>query len=318
MDLQTLIDLFLLDVCAGKVNETEKSYRAKLRRLTAFFGSGHDPKAITTHDLDLFKLDLQTRKTKLRGATEVKGGLSPFTIRTCLVTVRFLFSWSSSKGYTPVNPMATVRIHNPPPPQPKAITQDTTLKLLKAAASHGSNFERVRNVAFIYLLRDTGGRIGGFPGMRLSDIDLKNGRLMVTEKGGIQRPLFMTGTTIDAIRVWLTWRATANPTDDYLFISRRGQSMTREGLYRIIERVKQDADLKGERCNPHSFRHAFARDSLQNGAELSQVSAMMGHTTTAVTTTYYARWSPSELKKSHDKFSPVLDLPEIQPEFVAE
>lgn len=315
MDLQELITLFLADVCGGKSNTTEEAYRSKLRRLTAFFGCDFDPKQITRSDLDSFKHDLQNRKTHRRGGEEVKGGLSPFTIRTCLVTVRFLFSWASSKGYIPISPMEGVRIQDAPKPQPKAVSEDTVLKLLHAAATTGENWERARDVALIYLLRDTGGRVGGLVTCRLGDLDLRRGFVMVTEKGNIQRPLFLTHVTVEALKTWLDWRPFLDPPEDYIFVGISGEALSTQGIRRALQRIAKRAQITGERYNPHSFRHAFARDSLQNGAELSQVSAMLGHTTTSVTSAYYARWTNGELKKSHNQYSPVLSMPEITPEF---
>lgn len=297
MTLQELIDSFLVDVCGGKTNQTEAAYRGKLRRLSLFFGPDLDPKDITRGDLDRFKYDLQTRKTKQRGSAKVKGGLSPFTIRTVLITVRFLFSWAASLGYIPMNPMELVRIHTPPAPQPKAITPETVEKLLKVAATHGKNWERARNVAIIYLLRDTGGRAGALAGSLLGDLDLRRGWLLVTEKGSKQTTLFLTQTTIDALTQWVNRRHEVNPTCDRLLLSYKGSGLSYKGLYTLVRELAIKAGIEGDRWNPHAFRHAFARDSLQNGAELSQVAEMMGHSDTRVTSMYYARWSPSELKK---------------------
>lgn len=318
MELQSLIDKFLEDVCGGKTNQTEAAYRAKLRRLTAFFGPEMDAGQITVNDLDRFKLDLQTRKKKLHGTEEVDGKLSPFTIRTCLVTTRFFFKWAASKRYIPMNPMEGVRIQDAPKPKPKAVMSETVTKLLEAASTHGPNWERARNIALIYVLRDTGGRAGGLAGARLGDLDLKRGWLMVTEKGETQRPLFLIASTVQALRTWLQWRPEVHPVDDRLFSGCEGSGLSYGGIYSALRTLATAAGIEGELWNPHSFRHAFARDSLLNGAELSQVSAMMGHTDTRVTSMYYARWENGELKKTHSQYSPVLNMPDIQPVFEGE
>lgn len=315
MELQTLIDLFILDVCGGKTNQTGAAYRGKLRRLTAFFGVDRDVETITRNDLEKFKIDLQTRKTHMRGAREEKGGLSPFTVRTCLVTVRFLFSWAAGNRYLPYSPMEGVRVPTPPPPDPKPVSTETVVKLLEVAAANGQDWEKARNVAILYTLADTGGRAGGLVSATVSDLDLSRGWIMVTEKGQKARALFLTQTSIEALKTWLSWRNSLNVQSDRLFLSVRGTGLTYRGLSSLLRDLAKKANLKGERYNAHAFRHHFARECIQNGADLSQVAALMGHPDTRVTSAYYARWDTKEQKKAHSQFSPVHNLPEIQANF---
>lgn len=79
--------------------------------------------------------------------------------------------------------------------------------------------------------------------------------------------------------------------------------LTREGIYRVLGRLANVAGVRG-RFNPHSFRHALARDSLRAGADLSQVSQLLGHKGVAVTADYYARWDDHELQAAHRRVSP--------------
>ena len=81
----------------------------------------------------------------------------------------------------------------------------------------------------------------------------------------------------------------------------------------MLRETAERAGLQGNRFNPHSFRHAFARDMILNGADLSQVAALMDHTDTRITSAYYARWNYKEQQQAHNKYSPVLDMPEIKP-----
>jgi integrase/recombinase XerD len=53
------------------------------------------------------------------------------------------------------------------------------------------------------------------------------------------------------------------------------------------------------RHNPHAFRHGFARGALQNGADISTVAQLLGHSDVSITVRFYARWSDEELKAKH-------------------
>jgi len=177
--ISDLINQFIDDVCAGKLNETPVAYRGKLQRLIQFFGAEQDARSLTSDDLDRFKHHLLSRKTKLRGTKTVKGLLSPFTTHTVLVTVKFFFRWAVEKGHIEANPAVGIKLQKPPKPKPKAIDALTVDQLLKAATKMGRPWEQARNIALILVLRDTGGRVGGLVTANFADLDLKKQRLQV-------------------------------------------------------------------------------------------------------------------------------------------
>jgi len=299
MLLSCAIDTFIASVCAGKRNETPDAYRKKLKRLVVFLGDVQ-LETVQAVDLDRFRLALLTQRIKRRGNVLVIEPLSVWYIRGLLRTVKHFFRWSADEGLLPVNVADKLKVPKRPPVEPKAISQATFDKLLDAAGRCGDSWARTRNVAFLCLLRDTGGRLGGLVMARVSGLDLNASTLVVIEKGDRSRPLFLTDTTREVMRRWLDVRAELARCDA-LFIGRRGTTLTASGARGILRRLAISAGVLGERFNPHSFRHAFARDTLRAGADLSEVSQMMGHSGIGVTGDYYARWLPNELKEVHKR-----------------
>jgi site-specific recombinase XerD len=250
------------------------------------------------------------RETKLRGFRTINGHLSPFTIRTTLVTVKHFFRWAADHGYIVGNPAAELKIPKRPDVDPKAIDPISIEKLLEAAVQC-EPWERSRNIAIIYVLRDTGGRVSGLARATVSDLDLKARRLRVAEKGDKARTLYLSKPTVTALEDWLQCRA-ARAKCDRLFVScRGGRGIGRGCFYSMLRRLAKQSGVKG-RFNPHSFRHAFARDTLRAGADLSRVSQLMGHSGVGVTADYYARWADSELQAIHRKVSPGRHLRPIR------
>ena len=82
-----------------------------------------------------------------------------------------------------------------------------------------------------------------------------------------------------------------------------GKSFSRSEMYGMLDRPREKSGICG-RINPHAFRHTFSRDSLRNGADISEVSQLMGHSTPTVTLKYYARWDKGELHAVHRRVSP--------------
>jgi hypothetical protein len=89
-----------------------------------------------------------------------------------------------------------------------------------------------------------------------------------------------------------------------LFIGQGGQGLSRSGAEKIWNRLAEAAGVENQRHNFHSFRHAFARDSIRAGADLSHVSQLMGHSSTAITSDYYLQYTHDELQEVHARVSP--------------
>jgi integrase/recombinase XerD len=304
--MSDLISLFLDDVCAGKHNETRKSYKVKLAQLERF---AHGRK-ISGDLIRQFEHDLKTRTRHKRGYRMIEGGLSPYTIKSVMQTVRHFCRWLYDEGHMIEPVYKKIKIVSPPPPLPKAIDASVVMQLVEAAQrSSSEEWERFRNVAIMYYLRDTGGRVGGMCRVELSSINLQDGTVETIEKGRNVK-LYINKPTVDAIAVWLQYRKELDPITDHLFISKRTkQGITRQGVLRMLNATAKHAKVSG-RVNPHAWRHAFARDFLKNGGELSQLAGLMHHSTIWITHNYYARWNDRELHEAHTTNSPINQLQE--------
>lgn len=78
----------------------------------------------------------------------------------------------------------------------------------------------------------------------------------------------------------------------------RDQAMTTNGVRLMLRRRCATAEI--EYINPHSIRHLFAIKSLNDGMQLSAVSAIMGHASVSFTARVYARWIKSGLRREYD------------------
>jgi site-specific recombinase XerD len=308
------IEQFVSDVCAGKRNETPSAYKSKLTRLVKWMDASHLSICnLTMSDVERFRQSLFDQHTIKRGHRSVEGHLSPFTIYTVMRTVKHYLGWSYTKGYINFDPGPLV-IKPPPQPDPKPITPENVLALLHTAARFGDAWEQARNLAIIYTLRDTAGRISAILTADMDGLDLAKGRMDVREKGDKKHTLYLNTPAATAIRAWLKHRPDLEPKDNALFLSQKGTALKRSGWYSTLLRLKQAAGLNGMgRVNAHAFRHAWARDALSSGLDLTRVSSVMNHSTTRTTSDYYARWDDKELKHAHEQYSPGSDLPIIAP-----
>jgi site-specific recombinase XerD len=144
--------------------------------------------------------------------------------------------------------------------------------------------------------------------LRPQNLFLDQGRAIVHEKGDKHRAVPFTRYTADLLAKWLAVRP---PEAEYVFCSTggvfAGEAMTVYTLNQILKRLAKKAGVKG-RCNPHSFRHAFARQYLLNGGDLGTLSALMGHASVDTTVRNYARFADAELAALQERFSPLRNL----------
>ena len=317
MTLDELIQRYLAATTSGFSNETYTSYRRKLNYLKNYVGGGDtNPNTITPETIEGLKIHLTSRNKKRRGGQEVNEKLSPMTVYTSLKTIKYFLDWSYQNGLIDHDALRGVKLPKEPKPKPKAIEQATIVKMLEAAALQGEDWEKARNVALIFCLCDTGARVSGLAGAELDTLDLVKGELVVTEKGDISRAVFLTLVTVEALVTWLGWRRELGPLENTIFINKYGTRLTRGGIYKILRRVADRAGvMQPSHTNPHAFRHAFAKQSIENGLDLSRLSELLGHSSEAITAKYYTRWDTTELRRAHFKYSPVNGLPVILPKF---
>lgn len=224
--------------------------------------------------------------------------LSPWTLHGHVRAARRLFAWLVEEGHLALSPAARLELpalHYEPA---KGITLTDMHKVFAAARGEP------RDYALCLFLADTGARVGGVAGLQVSDLDFNSGRALVREKGSKTRTVYLTRRTCNALRHYLGGRHSGP-----VFLGLRGRAgepLKAGGIYQLIERLAARAGVTG-RWNPHAWRHGAARGWLKAGANLAQVSQMLGHTDVSVTVKFYGAFVDEELKAAHRKYTVVSE-----------
>lgn len=87
----------------------------------------------------------------------------------------------------------------------------------------------------------------------------------------------------------------------------RGQPHDEESLYFVVNRILKRAGIHKTHMGAHLLRHTFGRQSVAAGADLVSVQKQMGHTT-ILTTRIYTELSADEVRKTHQRTSPLRQL----------
>lgn len=172
-------------------------------------------------------------------------------------------------------------------------------------APKGSDLMALRDRAILETLFSTGLRVSELCALS-RDIDLKSDELSVRGKGGKIRLVFFSDAAKRAIKEYLAAR---KDMDDALFVSfnrkKKNDAKATFGLdRRSVERIVKQYAIKAgvsKKVTPHTLRHSFATDLLNNGADLRSVQMLLGHANIA-TTQIYTHVTDRQLRDAHKKF----------------
>jgi integrase/recombinase XerD len=179
---------------------------------------------------------------------------------------------------------------------PQVLNYAEVQKLL--AAPRGSEPTVLRDRALLEVMYACGLRASETIGLELGDVDMHEGFLRARGKGSKERLVPLGRQAILAINAYLRSgrpKLIGERHEAKMFVNFRGGPLTRQGLYKIVQRQARDAGLSG-RMSPHTLRHSFATHLLQNGCDLRAVQEMLGHADIS-TTQMYTHLSGEHLKE---------------------
>lgn len=233
--------------------------------------------------------------------------LSPFSIQGHVRAVKAFWSWLADEGYIDNNPLAKF----PLPKVPKTLINTLTINQLKQLLSQldKSTPIGVRFYCLLLLLIDTGMRISEAVSIRLENINLPKGYVKVVGKGQKERLVpFTKELKKELIKYTNHFRNNLCKSESpYLFPTKDGEHITVNGVQQAIRRLAEKASFQGVKCHPHIFRHTFATYFIAKGGGETALQNILGHESMQ-TTRKYIHLQPSDLKKQHDKYSPLTDL----------
>ena len=186
---------------------------------------------------------------------------------------------------------------------PHVLNYAEVQKLL--AAPQGSEPTALRDRALLEVMYACGLRASETVGLEMGDVETHEGFLRARGKGSKERLVPLGRQAIAAINSYLRGgrpQLVGERHEVKLFVNFRGGPLTRQGLYKIVQRHARDAGLAG-RMSPHTLRHSFATHLLSNGCDLRAVQEMLGHADIS-TTQMYTHLSGERLKQVYFEAHP--------------
>lgn len=145
-----------------------------------------------------------------------------------------------------------------------------------------------RNRCMLELLYSSGLRISELTHLTLSDIHIHEKLLRCIGKGNKERIVPMNETVCIYLKDYIdNYRDELlnGKNSKYLFVNQKGNIMTRDNFYHILEKICQNSIIN-KKISPHTIRHTFATHLLENDADLRSIQEMLGHSDISTTTIY--------------------------------
>ncbi len=254
-------------------------------------------------------------RAEMRGLVEClrTSGLKAASVARTLAAVKGLHRFLMLEGLASTDPTEALETPRQGIRLPKALTFAEVEAILAApllesgpsTASGLKALEGLRDKAMLETMYAAGLRVSELVGLPTGGVNFEVGFLKVTGKGSKDRLVPLGTAALDALRRYLE---TARPLllkqreCEYLFVTRRGGGLTRQGFWKIIGRYARKAGIT-KRISPHMLRHSFATHLLEHGADLRSVQMMLGHADIS-TTQIYTKVEVSRLKKMHEEMHP--------------
>ncbi|HTP94802.1 MAG TPA: site-specific tyrosine recombinase XerD [Burkholderiales bacterium] len=230
-------------------------------------------------------------------------GASARTSARLLSSLKRLYQYLLRQGVIRHDPSLNVDAPKLPRPLPKGLTEQDVEKLLGAP-----NVDQplgLRDKAMLEVLYASGLRVSELTGLPLVGVSRDMGVVRIMGKGSKERLVPLGEEAL----AWLDrYLARSRPLllhgrqSDALFLSSRGQPMSRQMFWLLIKRYAMRAGLTAE-VSPHTLRHAFATHLLNHGADLRVVQLLLGHSDIS-TTQIYTHVARERLKQLHAKHHP--------------
>lgn len=271
---------------------TQISYERDLKKLKEYLGDQGIEKIeeVSETSLNSYVLFLE------------REGKAASTISRSIASFKSFFEYCQKHGMIDDDPAECLR----PPKVEKKFPQILTIPEMQKLMDGPdlTTAKGMRDRAMLELLYATGIRVSELISLKLSDINLSMEYVICHEKAK-DRIIPFGSSAKSALWDYLEKARlpmVGKTNSEYLFVNCSGNSMSRQGFWKLIKHYAEKAGIEKE-ITPHTFRHSFAAHLLQNGADVQSVQKMMGHAD-ASTTQMYVDLQAGNIREVYKQFHP--------------
>jgi integrase/recombinase XerD len=264
----------------------------QLQMFTSEFQTDHSPIQLTTAQLKEF----------VQQIAEI--GMSPNTQSRMVSGIRSFYKYLLLEDKIEIDPSELLETPKIGRKLPDTLSNQEVEDMINAIDL--SKPEGERNRAIMETLYGSGLRVSELVNLKISNVYFNDGFMRILGKGSKERLVPLGGISakriseyIKQIRIHTDVKKGA---EDFVFLNRRGNPLSRVMIFNIVKQSAVKAGLK-KSISPHTLRHSFATELIQRGADLRAVQDMLGHES-ITTTEIYTHLDRDYLRSNIIQFHP--------------
>jgi len=218
-----------------------------------------------------------------------------------LSSLRSLYIFWNENNYIQNNKIFKIKSPKIKAPLPRAIDFLDIKKIIETIENyHQDSWENKRDLAILFVVFGCGLRIS--EALSLTKVALQNQQnIIIKGKGDKERMVPLLPIILQKINDYLNSCPFPISNNQPIFLSKNNKSMHRSNFAKTISQVRKKLNLS-ENVTPHSFRHAFATELLNENVDLRTIQELLGHASLS-TTQRYTKVDKKRLLESVKKFS---------------
>jgi integrase/recombinase XerD len=297
----TLDFLAYLELERGLSRNTLQAYASDLGQFGLFLERlGLDPVSVSGTDLRRFV-------SELAAGDGERPAVAPATLQRKIACLRSFYRHLRREEILHEDPTRDLRPPRSRARLPQVLSRDEVAALL--AQPRGRTPAALRDRALLETMYACGLRASEAVNLELSQLDLEARILRAQGKGSKERLVPVGSQAISALGAYLEHgrpRLVGLREEPRVFVNLRGGGLSRQGLYKIVQRHARSAGLE-DRMSPHTLRHTFATHLLAGGCDLRSLQEMLGHADIG-TTQIYTHLSAERLRDVYFGAHPRAEL----------
>lgn len=296
--LSALLTQFLehLEIEKNRSQKTLRNYDFYLRRFIGWLGDKR-PADVSNEDVRKYRLWLN------RLADKNGDLLKKNTQNYHLIALRAFLKYLAKRDI-PTLPPEKIELMKMPDREVSFLEGSDLNRILEAPLLTADGAIKYRDKAILELLFSTGLRVSELAHLKRDTVNIAKDEFTIMGKGRKSRVVFLSEQAKYWLKKYLEKRTDVSL---YLFVSHTKnqkhageQPLTERSIQRLVQRYARSAGIT-KPVTPHTLRHSYATDLLQNGADIRAVQTMLGHSS-ITTTQIYTHITDKELRNIHKKF----------------
>lgn len=256
---------------------TISAYSSDLREFFAVMGFYYGVNEITLRDVETVYIEKLVASGNCAASRSRK-----------LSSVRVFYKWAVKNRIVKNNPVEDIELPKIEKKTVKAMSFNEVEQVLDEAKKD-SRENSFRDLAILSLMFSTGIRRAELTEIKLSDLNLEEGLIVIHGKGNKDRLAYFNDTTravlSEYINVHRKFYCTSEKSN-YLFVSDKGEKLCFSTVNRIVNRYLESAGIKDKGFTAHSTRKAFATAVYDNTGDIFAVQQLLGHSSPSTTQRY--------------------------------